>query len=114
MFQIYQSGAVGYRQVVSIAIRWAAIRTSGSKTELPALWASARLTLNTNGQISHDAGFDWHSWGGNGILWPSIGQGGSSVFIGADSGMSTGVIGSVWLTICTLNWGNLVVVPYSD
>jgi hypothetical protein len=114
MIQMYQSGATGSRQVVSFHMRWAAIRTSGSKTELPALHASARASLNTNGTISHDAGWDWHSWGGNGILWPYIGMGGSSLFIGANSDMSTGVIGSVWLIICTLAFDNLVVNIFSD
>jgi hypothetical protein len=114
MFQIYQNGTTSTRQTISIAIKWAAIRTSGSKTELPALHASARASLNTNGTISFDSGFDWHSWGGNGILWPSIGMGGSSLFIGADNGQSTGIIASVWLTICVLEWDKLVVVPYSD
>lgn len=113
MFQIYQNGAVGYRQVVSIALRWAAIRTSGSKTELPALWASGRASLNTNGTISFDA-FDWHVWGGNGILWPEMGMGGSSLFIGANNGQATGIIGSVWMTVATLNWGNIVINPFSD
>jgi len=114
MFQIYQSGATSSRQVISISLRWAAIRTSGSKTELPALYASARASLNTSGTITYDAGWDWHAWGGNGILWPAIGMGGSSLFIGADSSMSTGVIGSAWITICTLEWDKLIVVPYSD
>jgi hypothetical protein len=114
MFQIYQNGATSSKQVISFHLRWAAIRTSGSKTELPALNASARGSLNTNGTISHDAGWEWHTWGGNGILWPYIGMGGSSIFIGANSDMSTGVIGSAWITICTLEWDKLVVVPYSD
>ena len=114
MMQFTQSGGTGSRQVISFHMRWAAIRTSGSKTELPALYASARGSLNTNGTISHDAGWDWHSWGGNGILWPYIGMGGSSLFIGANSDMSTGVIGSVWLIICTLAWDNLSVNVFSD
>lgn len=114
MFQIYQNGATSTRQVISISLKWAAIRTSGSKTELPALHASARASLNTNGTISYDSGWDWHSWGGNGILWPAIGMGGSSLFIGADNGQSTGIIGSALITICTLEWDKLVVVPFSD
>lgn len=114
MFQIYQNGATSSRQVVSLHLRWAAIRTSGSKTELPALHASARLSLNTNGTISHDGGWDWHSWGGNGILWPAIGMGGSSVFIGANSDMSTGVIGSAWITVTTLEFDKLVINPFGD
>jgi hypothetical protein len=114
MIQLYQNGATSTRQVVSIHMRWACIRTAPAKTELPALHASARLSLNTNGLISHDSGWDWHSWGGNGILWPYIGMGGSSVFIGADSGASTGIVGSVWITICTLEWDKLVVNAFSD
>jgi hypothetical protein len=113
-FEIYQSGTTSTRQTISIALKWAAIRTSGSKTELPALHASARASLNTNGAISFDSGWDWHAYGGNGILWPYIGMGGSSIFIGADSGASTGVIGSAWITICVLEWDKLVVNPYSD
>lgn len=114
MFQIYQNGATSTRQVVSIHLRWAAIRTSGPTTELPALHASARLSLNTNGNISHDAGLDWHAYGGNGILWPSGGIGGASFFIGADNGQSTGIVGSVWITVCTLEWDKLVVNIFSD
>ena len=114
MISLTQSGAISYRSTVSIHLRWAAIRTSDPKTELPILYASARCSLNTNGTISHDAGLDWHSWGGNGILWPYVGMGGSSVFIGANSGSSTGIIGSVWVTICTLYWANLTVSIFSD
>lgn len=113
-FQIYQSSAVSYRQSISISLKWAAIRTSSSKTELPALHASARASLNTSGTISLDSGWDWHAYGGNGILWPAIGIGGSSLFIGADNGQSTGIIGSAWITICVLEWDKLVVNPYSD
>lgn len=114
MIQMYQSGATSSRQEISIQLRWAAIRTSGSKTELPILYATARAALNTNGQISFHSGLDWHSWGGNGILWPYTGQGGSSVFIGANSGQGTGIIGSVWINICTLAFDNLVVNVFSD
>lgn len=114
MVQIYQNGATSSRQVVSFHMRWAAIRTSGSATELPALHATARASLNTNGQISHDAGWDWHAWGGNGILWPYIGMGGSSLFIGENSGMSTGVVGSVWFIMCTLAFDNITVNVFSD
>ena len=114
MIQMTQNGATSSRQVVSFAMRWAAIRTSGSATELPALHASGRASLNTNGQISHDAGWDWHSWGGNGILWPYLGMGGSSLFIGANSGMSTGVVGSVWFIMCTLAFDNITVNVFSD
>jgi len=114
MFQIYQNGATSTRQVISIYLRWAAIRTSGSKTELPALNALLRASLNTNGTISFDEGLNWQSWGGNGILWPTAGMGGSSLFIGANSDQSTGVIGSLWITVCTLEWDKLVVNPFSD
>jgi hypothetical protein len=114
MVQILQNGATSSRQVVSFHMRWAAIRTSGSKTELPALYASGRASLNTNGQISHDAGWDWHAWGGNGILWPYLGMGGSALFIGANNGQSTGIIGSVWFTMCTLAFDNITVNIFSD
>ena len=114
MIQIYQSGATSVRGTISFHIKWAAIRTSSSKTELPALYASARGSLNTSGTISFDSGLDWHSWGGNGILWPYVGLGGSSIFIGANSGSSTGVIGSVWVTMSCMEWNNVVVNVFSD
>ena len=68
----------------------------------------------TYGEVEMRSGLDWHSWGGNGILWPYVGKGGASIFIGANSGMSTGVIGSLWITVCTLEWDKLVVNPFSD
>lgn len=114
MFQIYQNGATSIKETVSISLRWAAIRTEEPKTELPALHATARLGLNTNGQISVDSGLDWQSWGGNGILWPYCGMGGSSAFIGANSGSSTGIMGSVWITVCTMAWDKLVIVHFTD
>jgi hypothetical protein len=114
MIQISQNGAVGYRETISIHLKWAAIRTSSSKTELPALYASARGSINTNGTISFDSGLDWHANGGNGILWPYAGLGGSSIFIGANNGQSTGIIGSVWVTICTMAWDNVIVNVFSD
>lgn len=113
MIQITQNATVSSRQTLSIALRWAAIRTSGSKTELPALHASARLSLNTGGTISVD-NWDWHSWGGNGILWPYVQMGGSSAFIGANSGAATGVIGSVWVAMCVLEWDKVTVNIFSD
>lgn len=114
MIQILQSGATSSKQIVSIGLRWAAIRTSDPKTELPILYASARGALNTDGNITLESGLDWHSWGGNGILWPYAGIGGSSLFIGANSGSSTGIIGSVWVSISTLAYNNLVVNIFSD
>lgn len=114
MIQLTQNGTVSSKQTVSVHLRWAAIRTSGSKTELPALYASGRCSLNTSGTISFETGLDWHAWGGNGILWPYLGQGGNSVFIGGNSSQSTGIIGSVWVTICTLEWDKLTVNVFSD
>jgi hypothetical protein len=114
MLQIYQNGATSTRQTFSISLRWAAIRTSGSKTELPALFATARASLNTDGNMTFDNGLDWASWGGNGILWPYAGMGGSSLFIGANSGSSTGIIGSVHVTLCTMSWDNVIVNVFSD
>ena len=114
MIQMYQSGGTSTREDVSVHLRWAAIRTSGSKTELPILYATARFSLQTYGEVEMRSGLDWHSWGGNGILWPYVGKGGASIFIGANSGMSTGVIGSVWITICTMAFSNLVVNVFSD
>ena len=114
MIQIYQNGATSsLRETLSICIRWTALRTSGSKTEIPALFSTARLFLNTDGNISVDA-HDWQSWGGNGILWPYVSQGGASVFIGANNGFSTGMIGSVWVTMNTLQWDKVVVNVFSD
>lgn len=114
MIQMTQAGATSTRQVISIVMKWAAIRTSGSKTELPALNALARCSLNTNGTISQDGGWDWQSWGGNGILWPYILMGGASTFIGADSGQGTGMIGSVMITVCTLEWDKLSINIFGD
>ena len=85
-----------------------------TSTRTWAAFQSGRASLNTNGQISHDAGWDWHAWGGNGILWPYLGMGGSSLFIGANSGMSTGVVGSVWFIMCTLAFDNITVNVFSD
>lgn len=113
MFQIYQNGATSITEVVAVNLFWSAVRTNGNKIEIPALFAIGRMYLNVNGQISV-GGFDWQSWGGNGILWPYLSQGGSSVFIGANNGMDTGVTGSVLIDLCTNAWSNLVVVPYSD
>jgi hypothetical protein len=114
MIQLYQSASTSTRQTISIAIKWAAIRTSGSKTELPAIHASARGSLNTNGTITIDSGPDTHNSGGNGILYPYVAMGGSSIFIGANNGQSTGIIGSVWVTICTLEWDKLTISIFSD
>lgn len=113
MFQIYQNGATATRQTLSISLRWAAIRTSDPKTELPALFATGRASLNTNGTMSYDS-FDWQSWGGNGIMWPYVQMGGSSLFIGGNNGGSTGIIGSVHVTFCCMAWDNLVVNVFSD
>lgn len=114
MIQMVQNGATSSKQIVSIDLRWAAIRTSDPKTELPVLYATARLALNTNGTITHEAGLDWQSWGGNGILWPYAGMGGSSFFLGANSGSSTGIIGSVWICVCTYTFNNLTINIFSD
>lgn len=108
MFQFTQSSPTTTRQTIAVSLRWAAIRTSDPKTELPALWALGRGSLNTNGTISTDS-FDWQQWGGNGILWPYFSQGGASLFIGANNGGSTGVIGSCWITVCTLEWDKLTI-----
>jgi len=111
LFQIYQNGATSMKETVAISLKWIAF--GYSTPELPMLNARARLSLNTNGQIAVDA-WDWSDWSGNGILWPYVAMGGSSAFIGANNGMGYSVYGGVEITVSTLAWDKLVVVPYSN
>jgi hypothetical protein len=110
--QFYQNGAVTYRTTVSVILRWGSIRTAEPRVELPALYALGTLFLNRNGTISMN-GLTWISWGGNGINWPYMTQGGSSVFIGANRA-STDTYSGVIVTVSTMGWNNLVAVPFSD
>jgi len=110
--QFYQNGAVTYRTTVSVILRWGSIRTDSPRVELPALYALGTFFLNRNGSISNQ-GLTWISWGGNGINWPYMTQGGSSVFIGANRA-STNTYSGVIVTVSTMGWNNLVAVPFSD
>lgn len=110
--QFYQNGAVTYRTAVSVILRWGSIRTDAPRVELPALYALGTFFLNRNGSISMN-GLTWIANGGNGINWPYMVQGGSSVFIGANRA-STNTYSGVIVTVSTMGWNNLVAVPYSD
>lgn len=111
LFQIYQNGATSMKETVAISLQW--IAYGYSTPELPMLSARARLSLNTSGQISVDA-WDWTDWSGNGILWPYVQMGGSSAFIGANNGFAYQIYGGVKITVSTLAWDKLVVVPFSN
>ncbi len=110
--QFYQNGAVTYRTTVTVILRWASIRTAEPRVELPALYALGTFFLNRSGTISNN-GITWIANGGNGINWPYMTQGGSSVFIGANRA-STDTYSGVIVTVSTMGWNNLVAVPFSD
>jgi len=110
--QFTQSGTPSYRITVSTIVRWASIRTTSSKTELPALYAYGTMFLNRSGTISGN-GLNWIGYGGNGINWPYQSQGGSSMFIGANLA-STNTYSGVIVTVSTLGWNYLTVTPFSD
>jgi hypothetical protein len=110
--QFYQNGAVTYRTAVTVILRWGSIRTDSPRVELPALYALGTFFLNRSGTISMN-GLTWIANGGNGINWPYMAQGGSSVFIGANRA-STNTYSGVIVTVSTMGWNNLVAVPFSD
>ncbi len=110
--QFTQSGTVTYRTIVSVILRWGSIRTADPRVELPGLYALGTFFLNRSGNISNN-GLTWISWGGNGINWPYMSQGGSSVFIGANRA-STNTYSGVIITVSTMGWNNLVATPFSD
>jgi hypothetical protein len=114
LIQFTQNGATTTTQAVSVVFKFVAIRTSGTKNELPAFFCNSLLYLNTNGVISYSGTKDTIASGGNLILVPDIYSGGSSFFIGANNNQSTGVIGSVKATICTSAWNNLTVTLLSN
>ncbi len=110
--QFYQSGTVTYRTTVSVILRWGTIRTEGSRAEVPGLYALGTFFLNRNGTISN-YGLTWIANGGNGINWPYMSQGGTSIFIGTNRA-STNSYSGVLITVSTMGWNNLVAVPFSD
>lgn len=113
LIQFTQNGATATVHAVSVAFEFVAIRTSGTKNELPAFVCNSLLYLNTNGVISHSGTLDTIASGGNAILVPDIYSSSSSFFIGANNNQSTGIIGSVKATICTSAWNNLTVTLLS-
>jgi len=113
LIQFTQNGATATTQAVSVSFKFVAIRTSGTKNELPAFICNALLNLNTNGTISISGGLDTITSGGNGILTPDIYSGSSSYFIGANNNQSTGIIGSAKIIVCTAAWNNLTVTLLS-
>jgi len=113
LIQFTQNGATAAKHAVSVLIKFAAIRTSGSKNELPAHLVNTLLILNTNGVISSN-GFDTYTSGGNNIMSPNISQSGANLFIGANNNQSTGIIGSIKVTVCTSAWDNLTVTLLSN
>lgn len=113
LIQFTQNGATATTQPVSVLLKFVAIRTSGTKNELPAFICNALLYLNTNGVISL-YGVETTASGGNGILVPSVYQSGANIFIGANNGQSTGIIGSAKVTVCTAAWNNLTVTILSN
>ena len=114
LIQLTQNGATTTTQAISIALKFVAIRTSGTKNELPAYLCNSLLYLNTNGVISYSGTLETIASGGNPILVPNIYSGGSSFFIGANNGQNTGIIGSVKATICTSAWDNLTITLLSN
>jgi len=114
LIQFTQNGATSAVHAVSVTFKFVAIRTSGTKNELPAYICNSLLFLNTNGVISYSSVLNTIASGGNGILVPDIYSGGSSYFIGANNSQSTGIIGSVKATICTSAWNNLTVTLLSS
>jgi len=114
LIQFTQSGATATTQAVSVVFKFVAIRTSGTKNELPAYLCNTLLYLNTNGVISYSGTKETIASGGNGILVPDIYQSGANIFIGANNGQSTGIIGSAKITVCTAAWNNLTVTILSN
>jgi len=112
-FQFYQNAATSIRQIGTITYRWTAFRTSAPLTEIPMLYGVIRFSLNTSGVISYDDN-TWISWGGNGIMWPRVGMGGSSLFLGGDNGSSTGIKFAYHIHVATLSWNQLTITCFSD
>lgn len=113
LIQFTQNGATATTHAVSVSFKFVAIRTSGTKNELPAFICTALLYLNTNGAISYSGTIDTQASGGNTILVPDIYSGSSSYFIGANNNQGTGIIGSAKVTVCTSAWNNLTVTLLS-
>lgn len=111
--QFTQSGTPSYRIIVSTVVRWASMRDSAPRTEMPMLFALGTMYLNRNGTISN-YGLTWINWGGNGINWPYQSQGGSSVFIGTNKPGGTNSFSGVVVTVYTLGWNFLTVTPFND
>jgi len=114
LIQFTQNGATATTQSVSVVFKFVAIRTSGTKNELPAFLCNSLLYLNTNGVISYSGTIETIASGGNLILVPDIYSGSSSFFIGANNNQSTGIIGSAKVTVCTAAWNNLTVTILSN
>jgi hypothetical protein len=112
-FKIDQNGATSIRQIGTISYRWTAFRTSAPLTEIPMLYGIIRFSLNTGGVISLDD-HTWISWGGNGIMWPSVGIGGNSLFLGGNNGSSTGIRFGYHLHISCAAWNQLTITPFLD
>jgi hypothetical protein len=113
LIQFAQNGATTTVHTVSVIIKFVAIRTSGTKGELPAYFINLVLTLNTNGVIEYPESNMFAS-GGNNILPPIISYSNPNVFIGANNSQSTGIIGSAKVTVCTSAWNNLTVTLLSN
>ena len=112
--QFTQNGATTTTHAVSVVFKFAAILTSGAKTQLPAFYSNSLFYLNTNGVISYSGTQDNIASGGNLILVPGIYSGSSSFFIGSTNNQNAGVIGSVKVTVCTSAWNNLTVTLLSN
>jgi len=114
LIQFTQNGATTAVHAVSVVFKFAAILTSGAKTQLPAFLCNSLFYLNTNGVISYSGTQNTLASGGNLILVPGIYSGSSSFFIGANNNQSTGIIGSAKVTVCTAAWNNLTVTILSN
>ena len=114
LIQFTQNGATTATHAVSVVFKFVAIRTSGTKNELPAYYCNSLLYLNTNGVISYSGTIETIASGGNNILPPDISQSGANIFIGANNNQSTGIIGSAKVTVCTSAWNNLTVTILSN
>lgn len=112
LFQLTQTSATSMKESVAITMRWACLTYSTPENDV--LMATARVDLNTNGVISLGGGWDWINWSGNGILWPYIGMGGNSIFIGANNGFSYTIYGGVQITVSTLVWDKISITPFGD